>query len=263
MIGNDDDRRLWSIGEVARATGTTIRTLRHYDEIGLLGASARTAAGHRRYTERDVRRLYRVRALRALGLPLDEIQRVLADSGEDLGSMRDLLTAQLSALEAHAGRIRQLTAQLRGLLGRIEGTSMPDPEEFMTTLELMSVFETHFTAGQREQLAARRAEIGPEGVEAARTEWTGLVEALLSHVEAGTPADDPEIRALVGRWDAVGNGFHAAGEDGEATRAAARRLWDERGGELARNLPWPPDRMRALLRYVEEVREADWGVSDK
>ncbi|MFF7215115.1 MerR family transcriptional regulator [Streptomyces sp. NPDC008238] len=255
MIGNDDDRQLWSIGEVARATGTTVRTLRHYDEIGLLGASARTASGHRRYTAGDVRRLYRVRALRGLGLPLDEIQRVLADTAEDLGSMRDLLAAQLSAMEAHAGRIQQLTAQLRGLLGRME-TSLPDPEQFMTTLEMMSVFETHFTTEQQEQLAARRAEIGPEGVEAARTEWAGLVEALLSHAEAGTPAGDPEVRDLVARWDALGGRFHAGGEDGEATRAAARRLWDERGEELARNLPWSPDRMRALVRYVEEVRAA-------
>ncbi|MFE0630940.1 MerR family transcriptional regulator [Streptomyces sp. NPDC058864] len=257
MIGNDDYRRLWSIGEVARATGTTIRTLRHYDEIGLLGASARTASGHRRYTGQDVRRLYRVRALRALGLPLDEIQRVLADTAEDLGSIRDLLTAQLSALEAQAGRIQRLTAQLRGLLGRIEETSMPDPEQFMTTLEMMSVFETHFTTEQQEQLAARRAGIGPEGVEAARTEWAGLVEALLSHAEAGTPVGDPEVADLVARWDALGSRFHAAGEDGEATKAAARRLWDERGEELARNLPWSPDRMRVLLRYVEQVREAD------
>ncbi|MGW2349145.1 MerR family transcriptional regulator [Actinacidiphila glaucinigra] len=256
MIGNDDDRRLWSIGEVARATGTTVRTLRHYDETGLLGASARTASGHRRYTARDVRRLYRVRALRALGPPLDEIRRVLADTAEDLGSMRELLTAQLSALEAQAGRIEQLTARLRGLLGRMDEASMPDPEQFMTTLETMSVFETHFTSEQQEQLAARRAGMGPEGVEAAKSEWTGLGEALLSHAEAGTPADDPEAADLVARWDALGSRFHAAGEDGEATKAAARRLWDERGEELARNLPWSPDRMRAMLRYVAEVREA-------
>ncbi|MEU4094225.1 MerR family transcriptional regulator [Streptomyces sp. NPDC026673] len=256
MIGNDDDRRLWSIGEVARATGTTIRTLRHYDEIGLLGASARTASGHRRYTADDVRRLYRVRALRALGLPLDEIARVLADATEDLESMRALLTAQLSALEAHAGRIGELTAQIRTLLGRMEDTSMPEPEQFMTTLEMMSVFETHFTAEQREQLAGRRAELGPEGVEAAKTEWAGLVRELLRLMEAGTPAGDPGVRDLVGRWDGLANRFHAAGADGERTKAAAQRMWDENSERIGQNLPWSPDRMRALVAYVQEARDA-------
>ncbi|MGW3248801.1 MerR family transcriptional regulator [Streptomyces sp. NPDC001070] len=257
MIGNDDARRLWSIGDVARATGTTVRTLRHYDEIGLLSASARTASGHRRYTPGDVRRLYRVRALRGLGLPLDEIGRVLAGTTGDLEEMRDLLTAQLVSLEAYAGRIQQLTARLRGLLGRIEEASMPDPEQFMTTLEMMSVFETHFTAEQREQLAGRRAGLGPEGMEAAKAEWAGLVEALLRHVDDGTPAGDREVRALVARWDALGNRFHAAGEDGDRTRSAARRMWAEHGEELGRSLPWSPERMRALVRYVERVREAN------
>jgi DNA-binding transcriptional MerR regulator len=55
---------VWSIGELAAATGLTVRTLHHYDEIGLARPSLRTHAGHRRYTATDVRRLHRVLALR-------------------------------------------------------------------------------------------------------------------------------------------------------------------------------------------------------
>lgn len=58
----------------------TVRTLHHYDEIGLLRASERTAAGHRRYTAGDLGRLYRVRALRALGMSLVEIKDLLDSS---------------------------------------------------------------------------------------------------------------------------------------------------------------------------------------
>ncbi|TMR24146.1 MerR family transcriptional regulator [Nonomuraea turkmeniaca] len=75
----------------------TIRTLYHYDEIGLVGAGERTAAGHRRYTEADLRRLYRVRALRGLGLSLDEIAEVLKEPSDDLTALRGLLGAQLAA----------------------------------------------------------------------------------------------------------------------------------------------------------------------
>ncbi|MEV4461974.1 MerR family transcriptional regulator [Microbispora sp. NPDC049633] len=88
MIGADDAGRRWSIGELARATGMTVRALHHYDEIGLLTASERTPSGHRRYSERDLRRLYRVRALRALGLSLEEVAAVLAGAADDPESLR-------------------------------------------------------------------------------------------------------------------------------------------------------------------------------
>ena len=116
VIGKDDTGRRWSIGELARASGLTVRALRHYDEIGLLTAGERTASGHRRYTERDLRRLYRVRALRTLGLSLEEIAGVLADPADDLTAMGELLAAQLRGLEAQAERIERLTHQVRGLL---------------------------------------------------------------------------------------------------------------------------------------------------
>ena len=125
---------------------------------------------------------------------------------------------------------------------------MPDPDQFMTTLEMISVFETSFTPEQREQLAQRRAALGPEAVEAAKTEWAGLVEELLRHVQDGTPVDDPRVRALVGRWDALANGFHSEGDDGERTKAAAQRTWEENSEEIGRSLPWPADRMRDLRR---------------
>lgn len=58
----------WRIGDLARGTGTTVRTLHHYDQLGLLSPSSRTAGGHRCYTSEDVRRLHRVIALRSFGL---------------------------------------------------------------------------------------------------------------------------------------------------------------------------------------------------
>ncbi|MFG2888897.1 MerR family transcriptional regulator [Streptomyces sp. NPDC048248] len=256
MTGRHDAGRRWSIGEVAQASGMTVRALHHYDEIGLLRASERTASGHRRYTERDVRRLYRVRALRSLGVSLEEITNVLTDSSDDLGAMRDLLTAQLRGLEDHAGRIQQLTLRIRGLVGQLDKTSMPDPDQFMTTLEMMSVFETSFTPEQREQLDGLRAALGPEAIEVAKTEWAGLVERLLRHVQDGTPVDDPRVQDLTGRWDALADRFHAEGADGERTKAAAQRMWDKNSEEIGNTLPRPADRMRELVHYQERAREA-------
>ncbi|MEV7008767.1 MerR family transcriptional regulator [Streptosporangium sp. NPDC051022] len=255
MTGKDAAARRWSIGELARASGLTVRALRHYDEIGLLPASERTVSGHRRYTERDLRRLYRVRALRALGLSLEEIADALAGSADDLVTMRELLTAQLRDLEDQAGRIHRLERRIHGLLRQLDDASMPGPDQFMTTLEMMSVFETYFTPEQREQLAERRAALGPEAVEEARTRWTALVEELLHHVRADTPVDDPRVRDLLSRWDALGAAFHPAGERSGGTRAAAQRMWQDNSAELSRNLPWPADRMTALVAYLERARQ--------
>ena len=68
---------VWKIGELARRTGLTVRTLHHYDEIGLLSPAERSDGGHRVYDEADVQRLYRIVSLRSLGFPLDAIARAL------------------------------------------------------------------------------------------------------------------------------------------------------------------------------------------
>jgi DNA-binding transcriptional MerR regulator len=64
------EERRWRVGELAAAAGVTVRALHHYDGIGLLVPAERTAPGHRLYGEGDVRRLYRIVALRDLGLGL-------------------------------------------------------------------------------------------------------------------------------------------------------------------------------------------------
>lgn len=64
--------RQWGIGDVARRTGVTERTLRYYEELGLL-APARDAGGRRRYDGRALDRLYRIRLLRELGTPVADV----------------------------------------------------------------------------------------------------------------------------------------------------------------------------------------------
>lgn len=228
---------------MARACGMSVRGLRHYDEIGLVPAGGRTAAGHRRYTQADVRRLYRVRALRGLGVSLEEIGAVL-DGGD---RVRDLLAAQLGELERQAAAIARLTGRIREVLAR---PGQPDAYQLMTILEMMTVYETAFTPAQQAELAARRDALGPDGIEAAKQEWAALVEQLLGHVAAGTPTTDPGVRELVARWDAVGERFH--GDDG--TKAAARRLWADHGDELGARLPWSAEQLRGLVAYLDDAR---------
>jgi DNA-binding transcriptional MerR regulator len=80
-----DENRL-TVGELAGRTGLTVRTLHHWDELGLLAPAERTGAGYRLYGESEVERVYRITALRSLGLELSQIRELL-DGGADLGAL--------------------------------------------------------------------------------------------------------------------------------------------------------------------------------
>ncbi len=93
----------YSVGEVARLAGVTVRALHHYGSIGLLVPSARTAAGYREYTAQDLDRLTRVLYYRDLGFPLDSIATLLDGSTDLPGHLRrqhQLMTDRLARVQA-------------------------------------------------------------------------------------------------------------------------------------------------------------------
>ncbi|MER7396630.1 MerR family transcriptional regulator [Streptomyces sp. NPDC000151] len=100
----------YSVGQVAGFAGVTVRTLHHYDEIGLLSPSARSHAGHRRYDDADLDRLQRVLFYRELGFPLDEVAALLddpdADPQEHLRRQHVLLTDRIARLQEMAAAVK-------------------------------------------------------------------------------------------------------------------------------------------------------------
>jgi len=103
----------WRIGALAAETGLTVRTLHHYDAIGLIRPSARTSGGHRVYTRPDVERLYAALVLRSLGVPLSEIAARMKDPTWDL---RTAAARQRAELDAQIGAISRLRQRVDGLL---------------------------------------------------------------------------------------------------------------------------------------------------
>ncbi|MFD1544963.1 MerR family transcriptional regulator [Nonomuraea guangzhouensis] len=262
MTGNDGDERRWTIGELAKATGVTIRTLYHYDEIGLVQAGERTASGHRRYTGADLRQLYRVRALRGLGLSLEEIANVLARPVDDLTAMRGLLAAQLAELDLQTARIGQLKQRLDGLVGLLDQSVMPDPEQFMTTLEMISVYESYFGQEVRDDLAKRRMQLGADALERFRAEWLVLLREAREHMLADTPVDDPRVREVATRWEALATALQSGDQQvDQRTQAAGMAFWrDNSAGiseEISRQIDWlDAGDLPAIMTYFERVRKA-------
>jgi DNA-binding transcriptional MerR regulator len=105
-------RELLSIGQVAKRTGITVKTLRFYADEGLVRPSERTASGYRMYAEADIQKLELVRTLRDAGLGLPAIRAVLE---RDM-SLTQALRLRLDAIEAHIASLRQVAAALRAAL---------------------------------------------------------------------------------------------------------------------------------------------------
>src|SRR5690606_12362867 len=117
----------WPIRDVARATGLTSRTLRHYEQIGLLHPSRVASNGYRFYSETELSRLYKILSLRALELPLATIQIALDDDE----SLEEAIQSHLSLLEERRDRtIQQITVVQQTLHAVQKGQDMAINEVF-------------------------------------------------------------------------------------------------------------------------------------
>ncbi|MBM0224849.1 MerR family transcriptional regulator [Micromonospora sp. ATA51] len=201
----------YTVGQVAKLAGVTVRTLHHYDEIGLLSPSGRTAAGYRRYDDADLERLQLVRYYRELGFPLDEIAAILDDPGADpaahLRRQHELLTGQI-------GKLQEMVAAIElAMEARRMGIQLTPEERF----EVFGDFDPDAHAEEAEQRwggtdayrestrrAARYSKEDWLRNKAENEDWGRRVAAVM---DSGAPADSPaamelaeEHRQLISRW---------------------------------------------------------------
>lgn len=233
------------VGELARATGLTVRTLHHWEERGLVVPSRRTAAGHRLYDERDVRRVYEVVALRELGLSLEAIAEVLAPERDRL---EEILSAHLEQVQARLRAMRDLQTTLSALVAGLRGSAPPDSSDLMGLIDEVSkmteTFNNYFTDEQLAALEARRQELGEDTIRATEREWPELIAAVQAEMDAGTDPAEPKVQALAARWAELLEGFHG-GDPG--LRDGLYRMRDENADEVL-SRGGPTDEQIAYIR---------------
>jgi len=130
----DDVSGAMRVGDLAGAAGVTVRTIHHYEAVGLLAAAERTSAGHRVFGPTDVARLYRIARLRQLGMSLDGIRDALDGSEPD--ALATTLRRHASDLDGQIARL----VRLRGALGAALGSTDPT-DDLLTALEEMTVID--------------------------------------------------------------------------------------------------------------------------
>jgi MerR family transcriptional regulator, thiopeptide resistance regulator len=142
----------WRIGELARESGLTVRTLHHYDQLGLLSPLSRTERGHRCYTSGDVRRLHRIVALRSLGISLEEIGMVLDGEPDPVG----LLRRQLDVVEDRIRNAISLRTQLLDVLDSLGRNAEPSARQLLQLIEETVAMNEPMTPEQFAQLKEER-----------------------------------------------------------------------------------------------------------
>ncbi|WP_030199654.1 MerR family transcriptional regulator [Streptomyces sp. NRRL S-87] len=183
----------YSVGQVAGFAGVTVRTLHHYDEIGLLSPSGRNHAGHRRYDDADLERLQQVLFYRELGFPLEEVAVLLDDPDTDphehLRRQHALLTGRIDRLQQMAKAVEQAMEARRMSINltpeeRFEVFGDQDPEQYADEAE-----QRWGGTDAYKESARRTATYTKEDWLRIRAEGDALNGRLLALMEAGEPAD--------------------------------------------------------------------------
>ncbi|WP_340560247.1 MerR family transcriptional regulator [Streptomyces sp. GSL17-111] len=190
----------YAIGQVAGFAGVTVRTLHHYDEIGLLVPGERTRAGHRKYSDADLDRLQQILFYRELGFPLEEVAVLLDDPRADPSAH---LRRQHALLTGRIERLRQMAdAVQHAMEARKMGINLTPEEKF----EVFGDFDPEQYAEEAEQRwgdtdawaesQRRAASSTKEDWKAFMAEFDGIHGRIAAHLDAGTPPDAAEVLDL-------------------------------------------------------------------
>jgi DNA-binding transcriptional MerR regulator len=216
--------RFLKVGELARQTGLTVRTLHHYDEIGLLAPSHRTPSGHRLYGAGDLARLLQILSLRQLGFALDEIRECLNRPGF---SPERVLALHIERLGERIEEQRRLRSRLEAVATRLRSAETVSVEDFLQTLEAITMFEKYYTPEQLREIEERGRALGPERIREVEAEWPRLIAEVRAEMDTGTDPASETVQALARRWKALVDEF--TGGNPEIERSVARLYREEPG----------------------------------
>jgi DNA-binding transcriptional MerR regulator len=185
------------IGDLAKQTGVSTRTLHYYDEIGLLSPSYRTESGHRLYAEQDIIRLQQIISLRALGFSLDEIRECLENV--TAFSLQQVIHLHQIRLQEQIALSHTLLSRLNAIARELQMTQSVSIEHLIQAMETITMSEQYFTPEQQAVLEARFRE-GEAG-------WQELLTKIRTEMNKGTDLNSPAVQTLVRCWRSMMQAF--------------------------------------------------------
>jgi MerR family transcriptional regulator, thiopeptide resistance regulator len=235
---------VYRIQEFATLAGVTVRALHHYDRLGLLKPSGRSAGGYRLYRDSDLARLEQIVVLKFLGLPLKQIGRLLACESP----LAETLRRQQHVL---AGKRRQLDLAIEAI-GRAERSVLagrePDWDLFKTIVKEIEMQNSadwskkYYSEDAKAKIEERRALWNPELQAQVTQQWTELVGDVTAAL--GEDPAAPRAQALAARWRTLVEGF--TGGDPEVQKGL-NKMWADKDN-------WPAEK-REKFQIDPRVQE--------
>lgn len=181
------------IGQLAKMVGITVRTLHHYDDIGLLKPSCRSEAGHRLYATDDIRQLHTIVSLQSLKLSLEDIKNIVKD---DANAFQHTLSRHLKCLESEIESKNILYERLKHLQYKLNANELIDIKDIVKNIEVMVMYEKYYTTEQLAELKQREANLSEEQKQDINKKWMDLFAAFQQAHQAELPINSPTVIAL-------------------------------------------------------------------
>jgi DNA-binding transcriptional MerR regulator len=232
--------------EFADLAGVTVRTLHHYDRVGLLKPT-RNGSGYRLYRDSDLERLEQIVALKFLGLPLKDIGELLDAAAPELP---DALRMQRNALEEKRRLLDRAIAAIREAeavvaTGRPAGTAILKKIIEAIEMQQNNDWTKYANEAAREKIAARQGEWSPELQEQVGKQWMDLISDVQAAMDAGEDPAGEKALALGARWKQLVEGFTKA--DPDVTQAVSN-AWKDRA-----NWPKPAQEQAQPFKITPEM----------
>jgi DNA-binding transcriptional MerR regulator len=215
---------LFKAREFAKRAGVTVRTLHHYDRLGLLKPKQRSHAGYRLYSQRDFGRLEQIVVLKFLGMPLKQIRTVL----ETESKLPLALRRQQIVLAEKRRQLDKAIAAISSAQQSLDSSHEPDWKLFQFIIQeiemqnSMDWSKKYYTPEAQAKIEERKNLWSPELQEKVTKDWSALiadVEAVLGEDPAGSKA-----QALAARWRKLLEGF--TGGDPEIQKGL-NKMWGD------------------------------------
>ena len=202
--------KLYQAAEFAVRAGVTVRTLHHYDRLGLLKPSGRTQAGYRLYGEQDFVRLQQIVTLKFIGFPLKQIKELLSpNSSRSRGVWRELdlksrLWLQREMLVEKRQRMDKAIQAIEQAEVTLSHSSPPDWEAFRRIVEVIEMqsnmewTKKYYSEGARKVMAERN--VPPEVTEQGERDWAALIKDVEAAVAAGEDPKGARGQELAACW---------------------------------------------------------------
>lgn len=198
---------LYQAREFAERAGVTVRTLHHYDRLGLLKPSRYTEAGYRLYAERDLARLQQIVTLKFIGFPLKQIKEILSADALDLATALRLQRKVIEEQRSHLDKAIQAIENAERVMA---SGDEPDWEAFKKIIEVINMqkdmewTKKYYTDEARRKLAERAT---PEVLEQGQRDWAALIREVEAAVSAGEDPASEHAQALAARWSKLIEAF--------------------------------------------------------